>query len=75
MLSSKSVNEIVDAGVSIPALERLADADAFRSIGLDRRQALWEISALNDNPLGLFKGQLSEKISNKKACNKAVKQA
>ena len=34
-----SINEILDTGVSIAALEKLADADAFRSIGLDRRQA------------------------------------
>lgn len=37
------------------ALRALADADAFRSIGLDRRQALWEVSRLpNDDPLPLF---------------------
>lgn len=41
------------------ALERLADADAFRSIGLDRRQALWEVSSLSDNPIGMFEGQPS----------------
>jgi error-prone DNA polymerase len=28
-------------------LERLADADAFRSLGLDRREALWAVRALN----------------------------
>jgi error-prone DNA polymerase len=28
------------------ALERLAQADAFRSLGLDRRQALWTVRAL-----------------------------
>jgi error-prone DNA polymerase len=41
-------------------LEKLADADAFRSVGLDRRQALWEITSLRDNPIGLFKGQPPE---------------
>jgi len=30
------------AGVPPAALERLAEADAFRSIGLGRRQALWQ---------------------------------
>ena len=55
-----TINQLYDAGVSFMALEHLADADAFRSIGLDRRQALWEITALYDNPLGLFKGQTSE---------------
>ncbi len=30
----------------MPALEKLAAADCFRSLGLDRRQALWEVKAL-----------------------------
>ena len=51
-----SITQVYDAGVSLSAMEKLADADAFRSIGLDRRQALWEVSALNDIPIGLFKG-------------------
>jgi error-prone DNA polymerase len=34
-------------GISLSALERLADADAFRSLGLDRREALWAVRALN----------------------------
>lgn len=50
------VVQLMDAGVSATALERLADADAFRSVGLDRRQALWEVSALSDRPVGLFEG-------------------
>ncbi len=36
------------------ALERLAEADAFRSVGLDRRRALWALKALGDPPLPLF---------------------
>lgn len=55
-----NISEILDAGVSLAALEKLADADAFRSVGLDRRQALWEITSLRDNPIGLFKGQPPE---------------
>jgi error-prone DNA polymerase len=55
-----TVIQLLDAGVSIKTLEILADADAFRSIGLDRRQALWEISSLADSPAGVFKGQPSE---------------
>lgn len=55
-----NVHSLLDAGVSIAALERLADADAFRSMGLDRRQALWEVSALKDRPVALFEGQPSE---------------
>jgi error-prone DNA polymerase len=39
----------------VSALEKLAAADAFRSLGLDRRQALWEVKALaNAPPLPLF---------------------
>ncbi|PTN09626.1 error-prone DNA polymerase [Mangrovibacterium marinum] len=52
----ENVNELLDAGVSLFSLERLADADAFRSIGLDRRRALWEVSALSDHPTGVFAG-------------------
>jgi len=51
-----SINEIRDAGLTDAALEKLADADAFRSIGLDRRQALWEVTA-KDRPVALFQGQ------------------
>ena len=36
------------------ALERLAEADTFRSIGLDRRQALWQVRGLADSVLPLF---------------------
>ena len=37
------------------ALERLAAADAFRSMGLDRRQALWQVRALIEaKPLPLL---------------------
>lgn len=32
-------------------LERLADADAFRSLGLDRRQALWAVKGLEGGAL------------------------
>ena len=33
--------------LSWTVLERLADADAFRSLGLDRRQALWAVRGLD----------------------------
>ncbi|WP_448662937.1 error-prone DNA polymerase [Sphingomonas sp. CJ20] len=36
------------------ALERLARADAFQALGLNRRQALWAIKGLADRPLDLF---------------------
>ncbi len=42
------------SGLGRGALERLAEADAFRSIGLDRRRALWALKALGEPPLPLF---------------------
>ncbi len=42
------------AAVPVAALERLAEADAFGSMGLDRRGAIWAIRALSDAPLPLF---------------------
>ncbi|HKR87876.1 MAG TPA: error-prone DNA polymerase, partial [Phenylobacterium sp.] len=54
------------AGVSRRTLELLAEADAFRSLGLDRRQALWavkglagEIGAQDEAPL-LARGRPAE---------------
>jgi error-prone DNA polymerase len=58
----QSIAALRNAGVSMAALERLADADAFRSMGFDRRKALWEVSALQDMPEELFKGQPSESV-------------
>ncbi|BCM21088.1 error-prone DNA polymerase [Mesorhizobium sp. J8] len=43
------------AGVPQAALVQLAEADAFRpGLGLPRREALWAIKALRDEPLPLF---------------------
>ncbi|MEZ5854357.1 MAG: error-prone DNA polymerase [Hyphomicrobiaceae bacterium] len=43
------------SGVSLAILERLAAGDAMRSLGLDRRQALWAVKGLQDDaPLPLF---------------------
>lgn len=55
-----SINQLYDTGIKLSTLEKLANADAFRSIGLDRRKALWEVSALHDHPIALFAGQPSE---------------
>ncbi|MDB5280595.1 MAG: error-prone polymerase [Ferruginibacter sp.] len=55
-LPYNSINALRDIGLPEAALEKLADADAFRSIGLDRRQALWEIST-KDRPHAMFSGQ------------------
>ncbi|HEX2943343.1 MAG TPA: error-prone DNA polymerase, partial [Rhodopila sp.] len=38
----------------VAALERLAEADAFHALGLERRQALWAIRGLSDTRLPLF---------------------
>ncbi|MEZ6030864.1 MAG: error-prone DNA polymerase [Hyphomonadaceae bacterium] len=38
-------------GVSTPMLRRLADADAFRSLAQDRREALWDVRRLPDDDL------------------------
>jgi error-prone DNA polymerase len=42
------------AGVKPAALERLARADAFQALGLNRRQALWAVKALGEKPLLLL---------------------
>ncbi|WP_394677847.1 error-prone DNA polymerase [uncultured Sphingobacterium sp.] len=57
-----SITGMMDVGLSLIALEKLADGDAFTSLGIDRRQALWEITALGDRPIALFEGQASESI-------------
>ncbi|TPK71799.1 DNA polymerase III subunit alpha [Mesorhizobium sp. B2-4-15] len=35
------------SGLDVGEIERLAQADAFRSLGLDRRAALWQVRALD----------------------------
>jgi error-prone DNA polymerase len=55
-----SISHLSDSGVPQTQIEKLTDADAFRSLNLDRRAALWEVPALNDKPIGLFAGQPSE---------------
>jgi error-prone DNA polymerase len=61
------MHELRNIGLSDATLEKLAEADAFRSISLDRREALWKVST-KDIPLSMFKGQAApeeqyEKIS------------
>ncbi|MGZ3847390.1 MAG: OB-fold nucleic acid binding domain-containing protein, partial [Flavisolibacter sp.] len=53
-----NIHELRNIGLTDTALERLADADAFNSIGLDRRQALWQVST-KDTPKMIFSGQAS----------------
>jgi error-prone DNA polymerase len=38
----------------VAALERIAEADGFASLGIDRRQALWRVKALGHSALPLF---------------------
>jgi error-prone DNA polymerase len=43
------------AGVRPPVLERLAEADTFSSMGLTRRDALWQVKSIcSQTPLPLF---------------------
>ncbi|WCM27342.1 error-prone DNA polymerase [Sphingomonas sp. QA11] len=43
------------AGVPVAALVQIADGDGFRpALGMARREALWAIKALRDEPLPLF---------------------
>ncbi|NBJ13814.1 error-prone DNA polymerase [Microvirga arsenatis] len=42
------------AGLSVSSLEHLAEADAFESLKINRRDALWEIKGSSDEPLPLF---------------------
>ena len=49
-----------DTALPKRALILLADADAFRSIGLDRRAALWAVRRLPDDvPLPLFEAAIA----------------
>lgn len=48
----RTIDELRKAGVPDAALELLADADSFSSIGSDRRKALWDVST-QDHPLSL----------------------
>jgi error-prone DNA polymerase len=51
-----SISALRETGLPEAALEKLADADAFRSIDLDRREALWEVSR-KDHPIALNAGK------------------
>ncbi|MDX8446231.1 error-prone DNA polymerase [Mesorhizobium captivum] len=44
----RSVRDLwLRSGLDVGEIERLAQADAFRSLGLDRRAALWDVRALD----------------------------
>jgi len=42
------------AGVTVKALKHLAEADAYGSLNISRRQALWTIEGLSDEVMPLF---------------------
>jgi error-prone DNA polymerase len=42
------------SGVPVAPLERIAEADGFASLRIDRRQALWRVKALGHSALPLF---------------------
>ena len=51
----RSVEEVWRrASVPRAAIERLAEADAFHSLGEDRRQGIWKVKGLGEAPLPLF---------------------
>jgi error-prone DNA polymerase len=51
------IDELRNVGVPDATLELLADADACRSIGLERREALWQVAA-KDTSVAMFEGQM-----------------
>lgn len=52
---SRSIEQLWPAsGVTVRGLRKLAEADGFGSMGLDRRGALWAIRPLRDERLPLF---------------------
>ena len=57
-----TLDQLRGAGVPQAAIEKLADADAFRSLGLDRRQALWEAISKGEWA-GIFTGQPAQEES------------
>jgi error-prone DNA polymerase len=52
-----SIHALRETGLSETVLEKLADADAFRSINHDRRKALWNVSTQDYQPRALFSDQ------------------
>ncbi|MGO9359920.1 MAG: error-prone DNA polymerase [Xanthobacteraceae bacterium] len=57
-----------DTALPKRALTLLADADAFRSLGLDRRAALWAVRRLPDDvPLPLFSAATARELADEAA--------
>jgi error-prone DNA polymerase len=66
-----SVADMRERGrVSAPMLRRLADADAFRSLKQDRRQALWDVRRLpDDDVLPLFAAAAARELGEEPESN------
>ena len=58
----QDIAALAHAGGPPQALERLADANAFGSLGIDRRRALWEGSCRQSGTPPLFGGELNDAI-------------
>ncbi|MFN7128177.1 MAG: error-prone DNA polymerase [Brevundimonas sp.] len=57
-------------GLEAAAMRKLADADAFRSLGLDRREGLWAVRRLPDDaPLPLFQAARARELGVEAAAN------
>ncbi|WAC58646.1 error-prone DNA polymerase [Brevundimonas sp. SL130] len=57
-------------GLAAAAMRKLADADAFRSLGLDRREGLWAVRRLpDDEPLPLFQAARARELGVEAAAN------
>ncbi len=58
------------ARLPVAAIRKLADADAFRSLGLDRREALWEARRLpDDDALPLFAAAATRELGEEPDAN------
>ncbi|SDF27022.1 error-prone DNA polymerase [Bosea robiniae] len=56
------------ANLPARAMRLLADADAFRSLGLDRREALWAVRRLPDDPaLPLFQAAQARELGSERS--------
>src|SRR5205807_2461542 len=51
------------SGISVSAIRQLAEGDAFGSLGITRRQALWQTMKLRDEELPLFDAQTGKNSS------------
>jgi error-prone DNA polymerase len=57
-------------GLTVLALRKLADADALRSLGMDRREGLWAVRRLpDDDPLPLFAAARARELGEEAEAN------